>query len=96
LSRPFCEHAFLGRELAQPKRYSENMAWLMDEEIRRIILEAESKAENVLSENRATLDRLTEALIKEETLDRAEIEKIIKGSENTETQAGEKKPEAKA
>jgi cell division protease FtsH len=28
------EHPFLGRELAQPKRYSEDMAWLMDQEIR--------------------------------------------------------------
>ncbi len=75
------EQPFLGRELAQPKRYSERMAWLMDEEIRRLILEAESKAENVLTENRTALDALTGALIKEETLDRAEIERIIKGTE---------------
>ena len=30
------EHPFLGRELSQPKRYSEEMAWLMDQEIQKI------------------------------------------------------------
>ncbi|HYA31757.1 MAG TPA: ATP-dependent zinc metalloprotease FtsH [Thermodesulfovibrionales bacterium] len=75
------EHPFLGRELAQPKRYSEKMAWLMDQEIRKLILEAESTAEEVLTKNRHVLDVLAEALVREETLDRAEIEKIIKGSE---------------
>jgi cell division protease FtsH len=41
------EHPFLGRELAQPKLYSEDMAWLMDQEIRRLIVEAEAKAEEI-------------------------------------------------
>jgi len=27
------EHPFLGRELSSPKRYSEEMAWLMDQEM---------------------------------------------------------------
>jgi len=75
------EHPFLGRELAQPKRYSEKMAWLMDQEIRKLILEAESTTQEVLTKNRHVLDVLAEALVREETLDRAEIEKIIKGSE---------------
>jgi len=75
------EHPFLGRELAQPKRYSEEMAWLMDQEIRKLILEAESTAEEVLTKSRHVLDALAETLIKEETLDKAEIEKIIKGAE---------------
>lgn len=75
------EHPFLGRELAQPKRYSENMTWLMDQEIRKLILEAESTAEEVLTKNRHVLNALAEALVREETLERAEIEKIIKGAE---------------
>lgn len=75
------EHPFLGRELAQPKRYSEEMAWIMDQEIRKLILEAEATAEEILVKNRNVLDTLAETLVKEETLDRSEIEKIIKGSE---------------
>ncbi len=72
------EHPFLGRELAQPKRYSEEMAWLMDQEIRNIIIEAEAKAEEILKNNRYVLDSLAEALIREEELERSEIERIIK------------------
>jgi cell division protease FtsH len=75
------EHPFLGRELAQPKRYSEEMAWLMDQEIRKLILEAESTAREILAKNRHVLDVLAETLVKEETLDRSEIEKIIKDTE---------------
>lgn len=74
------EHPFLGRELALPKRYSEEMAWLMDQEIQQLIIEAESKAEDILMNNRHTLDNLAEALIKEEVLERADVERIIKES----------------
>ncbi|MBN1931731.1 MAG: ATP-dependent zinc metalloprotease FtsH [Desulfobacterales bacterium] len=74
------EHPFLGRELAQPKRYSEHMAWLMDQEIRNLIKEAESKAEAILTHNREALDDLAEALLKEEVLDKSDVERIIKDS----------------
>ncbi len=74
------EHPFLGRELAQPKRYSEEMAWLMDQEIQRLINEAEVKSEEVIKNNRKTLDKLAEALIKEEVLERDDVERIIKES----------------
>jgi cell division protease FtsH len=75
------EHPFLGRELAQPKRYSEEMAWVMDQEIRKLVLEAESRAEEILKNNRKALDNLAEALIKEEVLERNDVERIIKESE---------------
>jgi cell division protease FtsH len=71
------EHPFLGRELAQPKRYSEEMAWIMDQEIQRLINEAESTAMEILMKNRQVLDPLAEALMKEEVLDKAEVERII-------------------
>jgi cell division protease FtsH len=74
------EHPFLGRDLALPKRYSEEMAWVMDQEIRKLITEAETKAEEILTGNRQTLDSLAGALIKKEVLEREDIEEIIKGS----------------
>jgi len=74
------EHPFLGRELSLPKRYSEEMAWLMDQEIQKIVIEAEARAAGILSEKRDTLDALAEALMKEETLERADVEQIIQGS----------------
>lgn len=74
------EHPFLGRELSQPKRYSDEMAWLMDQEIRRIILDAETKTTEILTGKRHTLDALAEALIKEEVLEKTDVERIIQGS----------------
>ncbi|HXI10477.1 MAG TPA: cell division protein FtsH, partial [Thermodesulfobacteriota bacterium] len=78
------EHPFLGRELSAPKRYSEDMAWLMDQEIRKLILEAESKADEILIKNRQTLENLAAALIKEESLVRDDVERIIKESKEGE------------
>jgi cell division protease FtsH len=74
------EHPFLGRELAQPKRYSEEMAWLMDQEIQSLINEAEERAKEILLRNRVALDSLADTLLKEEVLDRADVEKIIRES----------------
>ncbi len=71
------EHPFLGMELSQPKHYSEDMAWMMDQEIRKLIVEAESKAEEVLKTKREILDKLANALIKEEILDSEAIERLI-------------------
>jgi len=74
------EHPFLGRELALPKRYSEEMAWLMDQEIRELMDRAETEADQILKTNRKALDNLAEALIKEEVLERDAVERIIKES----------------
>lgn len=75
------EHPFLGRELSLPKRYSEEMAWLMDQEIQKMIIDAESRATEILAGKRHTLDALAEALIKEEMLEKADVERIIHGSQ---------------
>jgi cell division protease FtsH len=72
------EHPFLGRDISLPKRYSEDMAWLMDQEIRRLIVESEARADEILRNKRHVLDKLAEALIKEEVLDRDDIDRIIR------------------
>lgn len=74
------EHPFLGRELSLPKRYSEQMAWLMDQEIQKMIIEAETRTTEILAGKRHTLDALAEALMKEEILERADVERIIQGA----------------
>jgi cell division protease FtsH len=74
------DHPFLGMELAQPKRYSEQMAWMLDQEIQRMLLEAESMAFEVLSRNKTALVRLAEDLIREETLDKTAVDRIINES----------------
>jgi cell division protease FtsH len=74
------EHPFLGRELSLPKRYSEEMAWIMDQEIQKMIIDAESRATEILTGKRHALDALAEALMKEEMLERADVERIMQDS----------------
>jgi cell division protease FtsH len=74
------EHPFLGRELSQPKRYSEEMAWMIDQEIQKLMMEAETRAMDIVRNNMAALEALAERLITEETLDREAVKKIIEDS----------------
>lgn len=71
------EHPFLGRKLAEEKTFSEQMAWLIDQEISAVIRQAEVKAEEIIAGNRDKLDVIAEALIDEETLDGKRIDQLL-------------------
>lgn len=71
------EHPFLGRKLAEEKTFSEQMAWLIDQEIAAVIKEAEEKAEGIIAGNREKLDILAASLIEEETLDGRRIDQLL-------------------
>ena len=73
------EQIFLGRQIAQHQDYSEETAVRIDQEVKKLILEGYSKAEEILKANREPLVRLAEALLEYETLDRREIEAVVKG-----------------
>jgi cell division protease FtsH len=73
------EHPFLGLKLAQEKTFSEEMAWLIDQEISEIIKSAEKKAEDLILTNREKLDALAQALLREETLDGKRITEVLSG-----------------
>ena len=68
---------FLGRDLAHQRDYSENVAAIVDQEIRQLIEEAHQEAYEILVQNRATLDALVEELLDKETLNKEEIFKIF-------------------
>ncbi len=78
------EHPFLGMELSQPKRYSDEMAWQMDQEIRALIIDAEGSATEILESKRKSLDNLAAALLEKEELESDEIERIVRESEGEE------------
>jgi cell division protease FtsH len=71
------ELIFLGREIAEQKNYSEKVAEAIDEEIRGFIDTAEERAREILTNRRETLDRLAKALIKFETMEGAELDRIF-------------------
>jgi cell division protease FtsH len=70
-------HPFLGREMAEPKDFSEETARLIDDEIRRITKEMEEKAEETLKSNREQLDALARALLEHETVSREDVDKLL-------------------
>ncbi len=71
------EHPFLGREMTESRDHSEHTAQLIDEEVSRILREADDRAFSLLEEHRDDLERLTEALIEREVLSVGEIEALI-------------------
>ncbi|MFW6221021.1 MAG: cell division protein FtsH, partial [Fibrobacterota bacterium] len=72
------EHVFLGREMTQPRDFSEQTARIIDEEIEKLIIEMEERAHNLLKENRDKLDKIARALIENETLEHSEVDAILK------------------
>ncbi|HEY8678653.1 MAG TPA: ATP-dependent zinc metalloprotease FtsH [Candidatus Dormibacteraeota bacterium] len=68
---------FLGRELAGSPHVSQRTAAIIDEEVTRLLNEGYQTAEGILTANRARLDQLAEALLKEEVLDEDQIARLI-------------------
>ena len=68
---------FLGRDYGHQRDYSENVAGIVDEEIRKMIGNAHQEAYDVLVANRDILDRLVIALLEKETLLKDEIEVLF-------------------
>jgi cell division protease FtsH len=69
---------FLGRDYGHQRDYSENVAAIVDSEIREMIENAHQEAFDILVANRETLDRMVEELLESETLNKEEIERIFK------------------
>jgi cell division protease FtsH len=71
------EHVFLGKEIQEPRDFSEETAATIDEEVQRMLRSADQRAYELLETHRADLDRLVEALLQKEELQREEIDEIL-------------------
>ena len=71
------EHVFMGRDFGHTKDYSEQVAYELDVEIKKIIDEKYQLAKTILNENRDILDELANALLDHETVDAAEFDELI-------------------
>ena len=69
---------FLGRDYGHQRDYSENVASIVDSEIREMIENAHQEAFDILVSNREILDLLVEELLEKETLNKEEIEVAFK------------------
>jgi cell division protease FtsH len=72
------EHPFLGLKLATEKTFSEKTAWIIDQEIEKLVHAALECAEQVLTENRDVLEALSERLFEEETLDYERLKEFFR------------------
>ncbi len=61
------------------KEYSEKTAETIDSEVRKIITETYDLAQNLIQENRDTLERIAQALLKYETLDVEDVKTLVEG-----------------
>ncbi|MBM7847283.1 ATP-dependent zinc metalloprotease FtsH [Arthrobacter roseus] len=68
---------FLGRDLGHERNYSDDLAFVVDQEIRELIDTAHDEAYAVLTENRDVLDRLALELLERETLNQADIAEVF-------------------
>jgi cell division protease FtsH len=82
------EEIFLGRDFTQRVEYSERTAIEIDQEVRRIALEAFERARTLLRRNLEALHKLAEALLEREVLDGGEIDEIIRLYGNKGTASG--------
>jgi cell division protease FtsH len=70
---------FLGRSVTQHKQVSDVTAHAIDEEVRRLIDTNYQRAKNILESNLEKLHKMSDALIKYETIDEAQIKDIMAG-----------------
>ena len=71
------EQVFLGRDLARDRDYSEEVAYAIDKEARRIIDECYKEAERLLKENIDALHLIAQTLMEKETIDADEFRALL-------------------
>ncbi len=70
---------FLGRDFNEERNYSEEIAAKIDGEVRRVVDGCFDQAIELLTENRAVMDRIVNVLLEKETLSAEELDRIING-----------------
>lgn len=92
------ENVFLGRDYNSPNNVSGQVAFEIDEEVRKIINACHDKAKEVIEAHKTELERIASALMEYETLTAEEIQKVVKGEplEDNNTPSDANKPEPSA
>jgi len=83
---------FLGREFSAEPDYSDEIAREIDDEIRRIVESAHVQAKELLTTYKGSLEKLSEILIKRETIEREQFEALLDGGTEEEVFGAEAPP----
>ena len=73
------QELFLGKEIGHTQNYSNDLAYKVDQEVRRILDESYKKAEIILKDNEKLLHSITAILIERERIDGEEFEMLFNG-----------------
>jgi cell division protease FtsH len=89
---------FLGREFSAEPDYSDEIAREIDDEVRRIIESAHQRAKDILTEHRSDLEKISEILVRRETIEKEEFLALLDGKSEEEVfpEEPELKPELPA
>src|SRR5438552_1428332 len=79
------EMVFLGRDFGEQRNYSEDVAGEIDQEVHQLVADAFLRAKQVLRERQHVLEALAERLVEVETMDAAEMDRIITDAESKAT-----------
>jgi len=72
------QEVFLGREFGHRREVSERTAEMVDDEVKRLLDEAYARASEILTEHRDLLERIAQALLERETIDREDLDLLVK------------------
>jgi cell division protease FtsH len=73
------EQIFLGREIAQHQDYSEDTALKIDHEVKRFVTDNYERARGVLTQHKASLEKVAAELLVREVLDGEQVRRIVSG-----------------
>ena len=90
------EEIFLGRDIAEDRNYSEEIAYVIDQEVKAIIDAGYARARDILTERRALMDKIAGVLLEREVLDGSEFEALMnEGTSNVLSEGVPPLPEAR-
>ena len=75
------ENVFLGRDYNQPNNVSGQVAFEIDQEVRKIVNGCHDEAKKLIQAHETELTRIAEALMEYETLTAEQIQKVVKGED---------------
>jgi len=71
------EHVFLGKEIQEQRDFSEGTAQVIDREVQKLLRAADEKAYQLLQTHRTGLDKIVDALLEREDLDKKDIDELL-------------------
>ena len=74
---------FLGRDISRERNYSEEVAAIIDQEVKSLVEGAYNRAKEILKQERHKLDKIVAALLEKETLNREEFDALFQKDDSS-------------